>query len=92
MIDSLNPASLAGNQGLATRPKDDPAKVKEAAKQFEALLIGQMMKSMQPSDGVGGEDGSSSCAMEYGQEAFAQALSANGGLGLATLVAKGLKP
>jgi Rod binding domain-containing protein len=29
--------------------------------------------------------------MEYGQEAFAQAMSANGGLGLAKMVAAGLQ-
>jgi flagellar protein FlgJ len=95
MMDSLSSVSHAGSQDGISRPKDDPAKVKEAARQFEALLIGQMMKSMQTADGGWsgqGEDGSSSCAMEYGQEAFAQALSANGGLGLASLVAKGLKP
>jgi len=75
-------------------PKDDPAKVKDAAKQFEALLIGQMMKSMRDSEGgwLGtGSDESSSSAMEYGQEIFAQAMAANGGLGLASLVAAGLQ-
>jgi Rod binding domain-containing protein len=30
--------------------------------------------------------------MEYAQEMFAQSLSANGGLGMASLVMKGLKP
>ena len=33
-----------------------------------------------------------SSAMEYAQEMFAQSLSANGGLGMASLVMKGLKP
>ena len=95
MIESTSSATAAGMRTPATREKDDPAKVLEAARQFEALLIGQMMKSMQSANGGlsgDGEDGSSSCAMEYGQEAFARALSANGGLGLASLVAKGLKP
>jgi peptidoglycan hydrolase FlgJ len=75
-------------------PKDDPAKVKESAKQFEALLIGQMLKSMRDSEGgwLGtGEDDSSSSAMEYAQETFAQSLAASGGLGLASLVVKGLQ-
>jgi Rod binding domain-containing protein len=79
----------------ATKPsKDDPAKVLNAAKQFEALLVSQMMKSMQDSEGgwLGtGDDESSSSAMEYGQEMFAQAMSANGGLGLAKMVAAGLQ-
>jgi flagellar protein FlgJ len=78
----------------AAGPKDDPAKVKDAAKQFEALLIGQMMKSMHDADGgwLGtGDDQSASSAMEYGQEVFAQSMAQNGGLGLADVVAKGLQ-
>jgi flagellar protein FlgJ len=86
MIDAVSGSSA----GL---PKDDPAKVRDAARQFEALLIGQMMKSMHDSEGgwLGtGDDDSASSAMEYGQEVFAQALAANGGLGMAALVAAGL--
>ncbi len=80
-------------QGVAPTPKDDPEKVKKAAGQFEALLIGQMMKSMRDSEGgwLGtGEDESSASAMEYAQESFAQAMAAKGGLGIASLVTKGL--
>ena len=76
------------------QPKDDPAKVASAAKQFEALLIGQMMKSMRDSEGgwLGtGDDESASSAMEYGQEIFAQAMASSGGLGLSALVVKGLQ-
>ena len=93
MIDTIGAAVPAGS-GPAARPSDDPAKVKDAAKQFEALLIGQMMKSMHDSEGgwLGtGNDESSSAAMEYGQEMFAQSMAQNGGLGLAKLVAKGLE-
>jgi flagellar protein FlgJ len=78
----------------AAAPKDDPAKVKEVAKQFEALLIGQMLKSMRDSEGgwMGtGDDDASSSAMEYAQENFAQSLANSGGLGLASLVVKGLQ-
>jgi len=78
----------------AAAPKDDPVKVKESAKQFEALLIGQMLKSMRDSEGgwLGtGEDDSASSAMEYAQENFAQSLANSGGLGLASLVVKGLQ-
>jgi flagellar protein FlgJ len=93
LIDAI---SLAHTEPLNTtpRPKDDPAKVKDAARQFEALLLGQMMKSMHDADSgwLGtGDDQSASSAMEYGQEMFAQSLASSGGLGLATLVAKGLQ-
>ena len=89
------PAVLTGPADPAAAPKDDPAKVVDAAHQFEALLIGQMMKGMRESEGgwMGtDEDDASSSAMEYAQEMFAQSMAAGGGLGLASLVAKGLTP
>jgi peptidoglycan hydrolase FlgJ len=92
MLEKLMGA-LGSAGDIAGAPKDDPVKVREAAKQFEALLIGQMMKSMRDSEGgwLGtGEDDSSSSAMEYAQESFAQSMAASGGLGLASLVSKGL--
>ena|SRR5579871_2726102 len=92
MIDSVNNVpGVAG--GVTAATKDTPEKVRQAASQFEALLIGQMMKSMHDSEGgwLGtGEDNSASSAMEYAEESFAQAMSANGGLGLAGMISKGL--
>ncbi len=92
MIDSLT--NLPGiAQGTTAAPKDSPEKIKQAASQFESLLIGQMMKSMHDSEGgwLGtGEDDSASSAMEYAEESFAQAMAANGGLGLAATISKGL--
>ncbi len=91
MLDKLSSVPAAPPAAV---PPDDPAKVKESAKQFEALLIGQMLKSMRDSEGgwLGtGEDESSSSAMEYAQESFAQALASRGGLGLADIVAKGFE-
>jgi flagellar protein FlgJ len=91
MLDKLSSVTPAS---AAAVPKDDPAKVKDAAKQFEALLIGQMLKSMRDSEGgwLGtGADESSSSAMEFAQESFAQALASRGGLGLAAIVAKGFE-
>ena len=98
-----NPIGPSGSEKAASasidalgkvRPKDDPARIVSAAKQFEALLIGQMMKSMHDADGgwLGtGDDESASSAMEYGQEIFAQSMAQSGGLGLANLIAKGLQ-
>jgi flagellar protein FlgJ len=93
MLDAISAATPAGSSATARTP-DDPAKVKDAARQFEALLIGQMMKSMRDSEGgwLGtGDDDSSSSAMEYGQEIFAQSMAQSGGLGLANLIASGLQ-
>jgi len=93
MLDALKAIPLTDST-VAVRKPDDPAKVKDAAKQFEALLIGQMMKSMHDSEGgwLGtGDDDSSSSAMEYGQEIFAQSMAKSGGLGLAKMIEKGLQ-
>jgi Rod binding domain-containing protein len=92
-LDSITSAATDVT-GLASKSKDSPDKILNAAKQFESLLVAQLMKSMQESEGgwLGtGDDQSASAAMEYGQEAFAQAMSANGGLGLAKMVAAGLQ-
>ncbi len=88
-IDSAQPLDTSGR----THTPDDPAKIRDAAHQFEALLIGQMMKSMRDSEGgwLGTDaDDASSSAMEYAQEMFAQSMAAGGGLGLARMVADGL--
>jgi len=68
-------------------------KAVDAAKQFESLLIGQMLKTMRES-GSGwlgsGEDQATESAMGMAEEHFAAALSAGGGFGLAATVEHGL--
>lgn len=93
MIDKSSLNNNIPIQGITATPTDDPEKIKKAATQFEALLIGQMLKSMSDAEGgwLGtGEDDSASSAMDYGQEAFAQALASQGGLGIASMVSKGI--
>jgi Rod binding domain-containing protein len=93
MISAITGASAPVPDSAA--PAGQNQKIGDAARQFEALLIGQMLKSMNDSEGgwLGtGDDQSASSAMEYAQEMFAQSLSSNGGLGLARLVAAGLRP
>jgi len=67
----MSPTVVSRNNALASgaSPKtEDPAKVKDAAQQFEALLIGQLMKSARESSGGwlgSGGDSSTDCAIEY---------------------------
>jgi Rod binding domain-containing protein len=86
-------ASLPSISGAGVKPSDfkNP---EEAAKQFEALLIEEMLKSAR-AGGSGdwmGESGdqSGSALSEMAEQQFAQLLAANGGVGLAKLVADGL--
>jgi flagellar protein FlgJ len=89
-VASIHPLAAAGHAKKA----DDPAKVRGAAEQFEALLIGQILKSVRESGGGwlgSGGDSSSDTATEYAEQHFATTLAKQGGLGLADLISKGLR-
>jgi flagellar protein FlgJ len=76
-------------------PKDSPAKIHDAAQQFESLLIGQLLKtSREP--GSGGwlgtdDDDAGASAMEMAEQQFAKMLAANGGLGMSKTIEAGLR-
>jgi peptidoglycan hydrolase FlgJ len=79
--------------GGKVKKSDDPAKVRDAAQQFEALLIGQILRSVRESGGGwlgSGGDPSGDCATEFAEQHFATTLAQQGGLGLADLISKGL--
>jgi Rod binding domain-containing protein len=88
-------SSSVAQPSLSTS-KDSPAKIKQAATDFEALLLAQMMKSARESSGGGltanGADDSevNSTMIELGEQQFAQALASSGGLGIAKMVVRGL--
>jgi hypothetical protein len=73
----------------------NPAKEKQssAAKDFEALLIDQILRSSHEEDSgwLGtGDDDSSSAAFGLGEEELAKAMASAGGFGLQKLIASGL--
>jgi len=78
---------------LSSRQPDTPAKIHDAAQQFEALLIGQILQSVSENGGWmgSGEDSASSCATGFAQEQLAAMMARNGGFGLAGLISKGLE-
>jgi Rod binding domain-containing protein len=65
-----------------------PSKVEGAAKQFEALMIAQMLRTAR--ENTEDEDSTSSTMLDLADQQFSQVLSNNGGLGLAKLIVKGL--
>lgn len=98
-LDPLNvpPGTEAGvspgfSPGIAGH--EEPAKVREAAAQFEALLLAQMLKSVREAASEGwmgaGGDEAGGMMLDVAQEHLAQVLAAQGGLGLADLVTQGL--
>jgi len=73
--------------------RNNSKKIADSAKQFEALMIGQLLKSAQGSQswlGEDSDDGAASTAIEMAQEYLGQAIAKGGGLGIAKLVVQGL--
>ena len=98
MADSLVPGVLS-TPGLAAginapgQKIDTPQKTKDAAAQFESLLVGQILKSAhEEEDGWlgAGEDQTANSAMQMADEYLAKALSSHGGLGLARMISSSL--
>ncbi len=82
-------ANLMVNSSGAANTKG--SKLHEAAQSFEAMMIGQMMKSVRESSdsgwlGSSGDDPSTGSAVEMAEQHFAKALAQGGGLGLAKMV------
>ncbi len=70
-----------------------PKNVAQAATQFEALLLTQMLKQAHGEDSGwlgAGEDSESSSYMDMADQFLAQALAARGGLGLSETIRKSL--
>ena len=88
-IASLQSRALDGT----ARATDDPARIQQAASEFESLLIAQLLQSMRSEEGWlgAGEDSSSSSLVELAEQQLASAMASQGGLGLAKLVAQGLQ-
>lgn len=94
----MDVSSISSLTGANTGPSGvpDSQKVRNAAQDFESLLLTQMLKTMREASGnqgwLGtGDDQSSSSIMELAEQQVAQALAASGGLGLARLAADGLR-
>lgn len=85
---------LKGNaSGIPTK---DPKKIVDAARSFEALMIGQVLKAAH-GDGSGGwlgagdDDETASTAIQMAEEYLGQAIANGGGLGIAKMVVQGLE-
>lgn len=91
-----SPLSAASPVTAPSTPGDGQAKPKnaaEAAKQFEAILIAQMLRTAHESTGGSLDDSESSSSntmFDVAGQQFAQVLANNGGLGLAKMVTNSL--
>jgi Rod binding domain-containing protein len=90
---SLPPTPVSGIGTLALAGPH-PANARDAAQQFEALLLAEIMRSERES-GNGwlgtGSDATGEGAIDFAEQQLALLLSRNGGLGLAGLISSGLE-
>jgi Rod binding domain-containing protein len=87
-IDGITTAAPPQTEGAP-----NPRNTREAAERFEALMIGQLIKSARGGGGWldSGEDQAGSTMMEVAEENLAQVLASQGGMGLANMVVQGLE-
>lgn len=71
-------------------PDRSPEKIADAAHQFEALLVEQMLRTMRGSWLGAEDDKSSESLMEYAEQEFARVMTAGGGFGLARMISDSL--
>jgi Rod binding domain-containing protein len=76
-----SPPSLTQTIASSWETKSSQAsrRIEDAATQFEALLVGQLLE---PLTKMSESDSSSSSVLDMGKEQLAQAITAGGGLGL----------
>ena len=90
-LSTLLPAASAGASETAPHASE-AAKARDAAQQFEALLLAQILRTVRESShGFGQADEAGDCAADFAEQQFARVLAQQGGLGLAALIAAGLE-
>jgi Rod binding domain-containing protein len=96
-VDPVIPGVLSMGLGIGSSngAKDSPEKIRDAASQFEALLISQVLKAAHESEDEGwlgtGEDQTAGSMMGLAEDYFARAMASRGGFGLARMVSAGLQ-
>jgi Rod binding domain-containing protein len=77
-------------------PRGSPAKIAQCAKDFEGLLVAQMLRSAREAGGGDfagdgdDENEANSTLVELGEQQLAQALANSGALGIGKIVTAGL--
>ena len=80
--------------GIVDLKLDSEGASRRSARDFEALMIGNMLKTVRESSlgsGWGTEDQAGSVALEMAEQQISQMMASQGGLGLARLISKGLE-
>ena len=91
----INNIASAVSQAAPVQAPNE-AKIKTTARQFEALLIGQLLKTSREAGssgwlGTGDDDQPGQIGLEVGEQEFARMLASSGGLGLAKTIEAGMR-
>jgi Rod binding domain-containing protein len=86
-------AALDSIGGLDQHQQSGSNKTAAAAKDFEALLMGQILKSAHSSSGWLGtdDDDAGEAAVGLGEEQLARTMAQSGGFGLSKLIESGIR-
>jgi Rod binding domain-containing protein len=86
-------AALDAIGSLDQHQQGSSSKAASAARDFEALLLGQMLKSARGDGGWLGtdDDDAGEAAVGLGEEQLARTMAQSGGLGLSKLIESGLR-
>lgn len=87
------PIQTAANEAalLGTPSPSRPKTPVEAAKQFEALLIAQMLRTARESIADGDSDSTADTMFDVAGQQFGQMLANGGGFGLSKFIESGLR-
>lgn len=89
VLNALPTSAGASDTESASKPA---RKLEDAAKQFESLMIAQMMKSARDTSGGGwlsdGDETGEDSSMSMAEQQFAQSMANSGGLGLAKMIVR----
>jgi Rod binding domain-containing protein len=98
MLNNIGSLTTSGAAAAGSgKSQHSPQKVKDAAQQFEALMIEQLLKTSREasSDSGGwlgtGEDQPGQIAMDMAEQQFATTMAKQGGFGLTTTITRDLE-
>jgi Rod binding domain-containing protein len=90
MDTPLIPGAQASALFASTPSNPTPKNAAESAKQFEALLIAQMLRTAREASEDEGGDSTGETMLDVAGQQFAQMLADRGGFGLAKVIERGL--
>ena len=96
MVKSIGSLPPVWNTAVTSRAKDSPAKIKDAAQQFEGLMIGELLKTARQAGsssgwtGTGEEDEAGQTSLDMAEQQLATLIAKSGGFGLTKFIVHGL--